>query len=166
MKSDRRAIVYSSNSYWVYELGLSHGRLSLFDEDGLSIGFWGRGPRRVEAQLDMDLDQAKSFTLIGSSGRLVFNLSGGGQETFGIPRDNRWAEVLRDHLLEEPEDRAVREEEDDADDAYGDAVSTRRRQHLWYGDHRELDWRDRELAEIWGMDSDEYVNNFLEHDRD
>lgn len=33
--------------------------------------------------------------------------------------------------------------------------------HLWYGDHSEMDWRDREQAQSWGMDADTYSSNYL-----
>lgn len=46
----------------------------------------------------------------------------------------------------------------------GDWVSTRQRQHQWYGGHSELNWRDRETAEMFGMDADTYVSNWKEHD--
>jgi hypothetical protein len=52
---------------------------------------------------------------------------------------------------------------------YGDSddyMSKRQRDHLWYGDHSELNWRDREQAQAWGMDADTYVSNWLENDRD
>jgi hypothetical protein len=45
-------------------------------------------------------------------------------------------------------------------------MSKRQRDHLWYGDHSELNWRDREQAQAWGMDADTYVSNWLEHDPD
>lgn len=51
------------------------------------------------------------------------------------------------------------------DDAYDD-LSKRQRDHLWYGDHSDLTWRDREQAQAWGMDADTYVSNWLEHDKD
>lgn len=44
--------------------------------------------------------------------------------------------------------------------------SRRQMQHEWYGDHSELNWTHREQAEIFGMDADTYVSNFLEHDKD
>lgn len=45
--------------------------------------------------------------------------------------------------------------------------STRRwSQHRWYEGHSELDYRDRETAEMFGMDADTYVSNFLENDKD
>lgn len=51
------------------------------------------------------------------------------------------------------------------DDGYDD-LSKRQRDHLWYGDHSELNWRDREQAQSWGMDADTYVSNWLENDKD
>lgn len=39
-------------------------------------------------------------------------------------------------------------------------------QHEWYGSHSELNWRDRELAEMYGMDADTYKSNVLENDKD
>lgn len=39
-------------------------------------------------------------------------------------------------------------------------VSERQRQHEWYGDHADLDWRDRKIAEMYGMDADSYKSNF------
>lgn len=53
-----------------------------------------------------------------------------------------------------------------SDDDGGEVLSRRQMQHRWYGDRSELGWRDRELAEAWGMDADTYVSNFLEHDKD
>lgn len=44
--------------------------------------------------------------------------------------------------------------------------SRRQMQHEWYGDHSELNWRHREQAEMFGMDADTYVSNFLENDKD
>lgn len=52
---------------------------------------------------------------------------------------------------------------DSSDDYY---VSKRQRDHLWYGDHSDLDWRDRERGQSWGMDADTYVSNWLENDKD
>lgn len=50
-------------------------------------------------------------------------------------------------------------------DADEDVQSTRRqKQHQWYGDNTDLDWRDREQAESWGMDADTYKSNWLESD--
>ncbi|WP_251151378.1 hypothetical protein [Cellulosimicrobium sp. Marseille-Q4280] len=47
-----------------------------------------------------------------------------------------------------------------------DSPTRRQMQHEWYGDHSELTWRDREMGETLGMDSDTYVSNFLENDKD
>lgn len=47
-----------------------------------------------------------------------------------------------------------------------ESTSRRQMQHEWYGDHSELNWRDRERAEMFGMDADTYVSNFLENDKD
>ena len=58
--------------------------------------------------------------------------------------------------------KAVGRDYDDSDEY----MSTRHRDHLWYGDHSELNWRDREQAQSWGMDADTYVSNWLEHDKD
>lgn len=43
-------------------------------------------------------------------------------------------------------------------------LTRRQQQHLWYGDNRDLDWRDREQAEAWGMDADTYKSDWLESD--
>lgn len=43
-------------------------------------------------------------------------------------------------------------------------LTRRQKQHQWYGDNRDLDWRDREQAESWGMDADTYKSNWLESD--
>ena len=40
--------------------------------------------------------------------------------------------------------------------------SKRQLDHEWYGHHSELEWRDREQAQAWGMDADTYVSNWLE----
>lgn len=45
-------------------------------------------------------------------------------------------------------------------------MSRRQTQRAWYGEHRELGWRDREIGEALGIDADTYVNNVLEHDKD
>jgi len=51
------------------------------------------------------------------------------------------------------------------DDNYS-YVSKRRADHLWYGDnHPDLNWQHREHAQSWGMDSDTYVDNFLDSDK-
>ena len=47
-----------------------------------------------------------------------------------------------------------------------DYASKRQRDHRWYADHSELNWRDREQAQAWGMDADTYASNWLEHDKD
>lgn len=60
--------------------------------------------------------------------------------------------------------RLGRTQVDDRDDYQ--FKSRRQMQHEWYGDHSELDWRDRERAEMFGMDADTYVSNFLENDKD
>lgn len=40
--------------------------------------------------------------------------------------------------------------------------SKNQRDHEWYGDHSELNWRDREIGQMYGMDADTYVSNWLE----
>ena len=40
-------------------------------------------------------------------------------------------------------------------------VSERQRQREWYGEHSDLNWRDRQTAETLGMDADSYKSNFL-----
>jgi hypothetical protein len=64
--------------------------------------------------------------------------------------------------FEQRDPQAVRRGYDGSDDH----MSKRQRDHLWYGDHSELNWRDREQAQAWGMDADTYVSNWLEHDKD
>lgn len=49
---------------------------------------------------------------------------------------------------------------------WDDYKSKRQRDHEWYGDHSELNWRDREQAQAWGMNADTYVSNWLENDKD
>jgi hypothetical protein len=51
-------------------------------------------------------------------------------------------------------------------DDTGPVKSTRQAQHEWYRGHSELDWRDRQRAETYGMDIDTYINNVLENDKD
>lgn len=46
------------------------------------------------------------------------------------------------------------------------AVSRRQMQHEWYGDNPDLDWQDRERAEMFGLDVETYRSNMLENDRD
>lgn len=46
----------------------------------------------------------------------------------------------------------------------GPLKSTRQLQHEWYEGHSELNWQDREIAEMYGMDVDTYINNFKEAD--
>ncbi|MGX5717958.1 hypothetical protein [Arthrobacter sp. MAHUQ-56] len=53
----------------------------------------------------------------------------------------------------------------DGEDTYP-APTRRQMQHAWYQGHSELNWRDREPAEMYGMDVDTYTNNVLEHDKD
>ena len=49
----------------------------------------------------------------------------------------------------------------------GRTVSQRQVQHEWYGEHYELGWRDREQGQLLGFtNADEYVSNWLEHDKD
>lgn len=50
------------------------------------------------------------------------------------------------------------------DDTIG--VSLRQRQHAWYQDQSDLNWRDRERAESMGLDVHTYVANVLNHDPD
>lgn len=64
--------------------------------------------------------------------------------------------------FEQRDPQVVGRDYDDSDDY----MSKRQRDHLWYGDHSELNWRDREQAQAWGMDADTYVSNWLENDRD
>lgn len=45
-------------------------------------------------------------------------------------------------------------------------MSTRQMQNQWYGEHSDLDWRDRTRAEMYGMDVDTYISNVLEDDSD
>lgn len=37
--------------------------------------------------------------------------------------------------------------------------SNRQRQHEWYEDNRDLNWQDRKVAEMYGMDADTYKSN-------
>jgi hypothetical protein len=46
-------------------------------------------------------------------------------------------------------------------DSYEPSYSRNYENHLWYGDHHELDWRDRETAQMYGMDADTYASNYL-----
>ncbi|MFE6966833.1 hypothetical protein ACFVAJ_17115 [Agromyces sp. NPDC057679] len=46
-----------------------------------------------------------------------------------------------------------------------DSRTQRQRDHAWYGENnRDLDWRDRQQAQSWGMGPDEYRSNWLEQD--
>lgn len=47
-----------------------------------------------------------------------------------------------------------------------DIKSKRQVDHEWYGGHSELNWRDRELGQMYGMDADTYISNVLENDKD
>ncbi len=70
-------------------------------------------------------------------------------------------QIKYDARLEHAKRREGRSQDND------DSPKSRRQmQHEWYGDHRELDWRDRTTAEVFGMDADTYVSNFLENDKD
>lgn len=44
--------------------------------------------------------------------------------------------------------------------------SQRQLQHEWYEGHTELNWRDRELAEVWGLDVETYISNVKENDKE
>jgi hypothetical protein len=42
------------------------------------------------------------------------------------------------------------------------SMSERERQHAWYGEENsDLDWRDRERAEMYGIDVDTYRSNVI-----
>ncbi len=43
-------------------------------------------------------------------------------------------------------------------------LSRREMDHAWYGDHSELDWRDRTLAQTLGLDVETYISNVKEAD--
>jgi hypothetical protein len=47
----------------------------------------------------------------------------------------------------------------------GGSKTTRQLQHEWYEGHSELNWRDREMASIWGLDVETYISNVKENDR-
>lgn len=49
----------------------------------------------------------------------------------------------------------------DSSDSYEPSYSRNYENHLWYGDHHDMDWRDREQAQSWGMDADTYASNYL-----
>lgn len=49
---------------------------------------------------------------------------------------------------------------------HGRTKTRRQIDHEWYGDHRELNWRDRVTGQSLGIDADTYVSNWLEHDKD
>lgn len=68
--------------------------------------------------------------------------------------------------FEQHDPNIVRREYGDSDYDDSDHMSKRQRDHLWYGDHSELNWRDREQAQAWGMDADTYVSNWLEDDKE
>lgn len=54
-----------------------------------------------------------------------------------------------------------------SDDGGYESKSRRQMQHEWYGDHGELNWTHRVQGEALGFDNaDDYVDNFLEHDKD
>lgn len=63
------------------------------------------------------------------------------------------------------ERRISKERRVDARGASQGLPSLRETQHLWYQGRSELTWRDRVIAETYGMDAATYVANFKEAER-
>lgn len=81
--------------------------------------------------------------------------------------DQKWIAVARPATAKYEESQSQIDGGPGSDDDYDDdcAYKTKRqRNHEWYGDHSDLDWRDREQAQSWGMDADTYKSNWLESD--
>lgn len=88
------------------------------------------------------------------------------QSSFAADRAKKDALRAVDEYLESIGYPSRRERTRDSDHDDFPFKSRRQMQHEWYGDHSELNWRDREQAKILGMDADTYVSNVLEHDKD
>lgn len=81
-------------------------------------------------------------------------------------RDNRRITERRNiprQAIDDLVERVARQHLRGGESGQGDWTTLRQRQHAWYRDHSELNWRHREQGEALGFDNaDEYVNNFLE----
>jgi hypothetical protein len=77
----------------------------------------------------------------------------------GIDYHTRLATYRFDHAKGE---REVPQRGPVVRDDHDEPMSKRRADHLWYGDHYELDWHDRVVGQSLGMDADTYVSNWLE----
>ncbi|MFE6966966.1 hypothetical protein ACFVAJ_17780 [Agromyces sp. NPDC057679] len=96
---------------------------------------------------------------------LMFML-GASNKAQGRSALRRWADGYLDEIGYAG--RTSKPSEAGAHGSSGDSAtkSKRQMQHEWYGSHSELNWRDRETAEMYGMDVDTYVSNVLENDKD
>lgn len=109
--------------------------------------------RRYELRLQLaDIDSYSGWTI---------KMKDGTTERFVVASGTGLAAAMAAARARRPHQSAAT-----IDDDYDDNMSKRQRDHLWYGDHSELNWRDREQAQAWGMDADTYVSNWLEHDKD
>lgn len=88
------------------------------------------------------------------------------QSAFATDRAKKNAQRAVDDYLEGIGYASRRERSGNRDRDDFQYKSRRQMQHEWYGDHSELNWRHREQAEMFGMDADTYVSNFLENDKD
>lgn len=88
------------------------------------------------------------------------------QSAFATDRAKKDALRSVDDYLESIGYESRREQPSNTDRDDYQFKSRRQMQHEWYGDHSELNWRHREQAEMFGMDADTYVSNFLENDKD
>jgi hypothetical protein len=70
----------------------------------------------------------------------------------------RLAEAQR---LRDEKENARRAKDPSSGGSYSSEPTGNYANHLWYGDHSEMDWRDREQAQSWGMDADTYASNYL-----
>lgn len=130
------------------------GHLWLHEGPSPALVFRAHGffQRRYELRLPLaEIESASGWTI---------KMKDGTTQRFIVAAGTRLAEAMAAARSQRQRKASV------SDDDGRDNLSKRHRDHLWYGDHFELDWRDREQAQAWGMDADTFVSNWLEHDKD
>ncbi|MDN4491585.1 hypothetical protein QQX13_12145 [Demequina sp. SYSU T00068] len=112
-----------------------------------------------------------NFMILGLA--VTVSMFFGGWAALVRARRQAWESLVPSYLhhikyARRVQDKLERAHSVGSDDAYNhlDGMPRKMRQHLWYGDHSELNWRDREQAEQWGLSADEYSQWKSSHDPD
>lgn len=123
----------------------------------LTFKRWGR--RVVSTEMEDISDTKASTSKLTITWRRARY---GGSHSFELMNPKDWQHAIRVNQT-----RLIKAAPTYAGNHGGEEMTSRQSNHLWYGDHSDLNWRDRGLGQTLGFDNaDDYVSNFLEHDPD